>query len=194
LKPLFKQQKKRSAFQGEFKIIQTFVNIKIIVPMAIGLFKWLMIAVLNVIHPFHISTTEINHNASDKTFEISCKVFTDDLESVLTKQYHTKADLSAITMKAAMDTLVKKYINSHLTVNADGKTLGMKYLGFEKENEAIYAYLQVDNISTVKKIVIANSILYDLYDDQISIIHVIVGGNRKSTKLDYPANKASFEF
>jgi Domain of unknown function (DUF6702) len=162
--------------------------------MAIGLFKWLMIAVLNVIHPFHVSTTEINHNASDKTFEISCKVFTDDFESVLTKQYHTKADLSAITMKAAMDTLVKKYINSHLAVNADGKTLGMKYLGFEKENEAIYAYLQVDNISTVKKIVITNSILYDLYDDQISIIHVIVGGNRKSTKLDYPANKASFEF
>ena len=47
-------------------------------------------------HPFHVSTTEINHNTSDKTLEISCKVFTDDFESALTKQYHTKADLSAV--------------------------------------------------------------------------------------------------
>jgi hypothetical protein len=97
-------------------------------------------------------------------------------------------------MKAAMDTLVKRYINSHLLLSADGRILVMKYLGFEKENEAVYAYLQVDNISTIKKIVITDSILYDLYDDQISIIHFIVGGNRKSTKLDYPATRASFEF
>ncbi|HKB43609.1 MAG TPA: DUF6702 family protein [Chitinophagaceae bacterium] len=146
------------------------------------------------LHPFHVSTTEINHNASDKTLEISCKVFIDDFESALAKQYHTKADLSAVNMKTAMDTLVKKYIKNHLLLNADGKTLVMKYLGFEKENEAIYAYLEVDNISAVKKIEVTDTILYDLYDDEISIVHVIVGGNRKSTKLDYPATRASIEF
>jgi hypothetical protein len=146
------------------------------------------------LHPFHVSTTEINHNALDKTLEISCKVFADDFESALAKQYHTKTDLSAINMKKAMDTLVKKYINSHLLLNAGGKTLVMTYLGFEKENEVVYAYLQVDNISTLKNIEVTDSILYDLYDDQISIIHVIVGGNRKSTKLDYPATKAIFDF
>ena len=146
------------------------------------------------LHPFHVSTTEINYNATDKTLEVSCKIFTDDFESALKKQYHTKTDLSAVNMKTAMDTLVKKYIISHLQINADGKKAIMKYLGFEKENEAAYAYLEVDNISSVKKVEITNSILYDLYDDQLSIIHVIVGGNRKSTKLDYPATKASFEF
>ena len=145
-------------------------------------------------HPFHVSTTEINHNASDKTLEISCKLFTDDFESALVKQYHTKADLSAVNMKTAMDTLVKKYINGHLMLNADGKTLVMKYLGFEKESEAVYAYLQVDNVSSLKKIEVTDSILYELYDDQIGIIHFIVGGNRKSTKLDYPDTKAIFDF
>src|SRR6476661_2375693 len=34
-------------------------------------------------HPFHVSTTEINHNATDKTLEISCRIFTDDFESCL---------------------------------------------------------------------------------------------------------------
>ena len=61
------------------------------------------------LHPFHVSTTEINHNATDKTLEISCRIFIDDFESCLSKQYHTKADLSAANVKTTMDTLVKKY-------------------------------------------------------------------------------------
>jgi hypothetical protein len=147
-----------------------------------------------VTHPFHVSTTEINHNATDKSLEISCRIFIDDFETCLSKIYHTKADLSAASMKTSMDTLVKKYISSHLQIKADGKAMPVKYLGFEKQDEAVYAYFESDNIATVKKVDVTNSILYDLYDDQISIIHVIVRGNRKSTKLDNPAKQASFDF
>jgi hypothetical protein len=145
-------------------------------------------------HPVHISTTEINHNAADKTLEVSCRVFIDDFETCLSKVYHTKIDLSAASMKVAMDTLVKKYLSSHLQLKADDKTVQMQYLGFEKESEAVYAYLQVDNVAAVKKVEVINSILYDLYDDQISIIHVIVGGNRKSTRLNYPDRQAVISF
>jgi len=146
------------------------------------------------LHPFHVSTTEINHNSTDKTLEISCRIFIDDFESCLSKQYHTKADLSAASMKTSMDTLVKKYLNTHLQIKADGRAVPIHYLGFEKEDEAANAFFEADNISTVKKVEITNSILHDLYDDQMNIIHVVVGGNRKSTKLDYPNKEASFSF
>ena len=145
-------------------------------------------------HPFHVSTTEINHNAADKTLEISCKIFVDDFESCLSKQYHTKADLSAASMKTAMDSLVKKYLLSHLLVKADGRAVAIHYLGFEKEDVATNIYLEAENISSVKKVEVNDSILQDLYDDQINIIHVVVGGNRKSTKLDAPNKDASFTF
>src|SRR5437868_3729191 len=61
-------------------------------------------------HPLHVSTTEINHNATDKSLEISCRLFVDDFEACLSKQYHTKVDLSAANVKTAMDSLVKKYL------------------------------------------------------------------------------------
>ncbi|MEI8059397.1 MAG: DUF6702 family protein, partial [Ferruginibacter sp.] len=32
-------------------------------------------------HPLFVSVTEIEHNAKDKTLEISCKIFTDDFEN-----------------------------------------------------------------------------------------------------------------
>jgi hypothetical protein len=145
-------------------------------------------------HPFHVSTTEINHNAADKILEISCRLFVDDFESCLSKRFHTKADLSAASVKTSMDTLVKKYLSTHLQIKADGKAAPMQYLGFEKEDEAVNVYFEVDNIVSVKKFEINDSILYDLYDDQMNIIHVVVAGNRKSTKLDYPNREAVFGY
>lgn len=41
------------------------------------------------LHPFHVSTTEINHNAKDKSLEITCRIFTDDFEAILGKNYKT---------------------------------------------------------------------------------------------------------
>ena len=37
-------------------------------------------------HPIFVSVTQIDHNATDKTLEISCKIFTDDFEQTLRQQ------------------------------------------------------------------------------------------------------------
>lgn len=145
-------------------------------------------------HPFHVSVVEINHNAKDKTLEISCKVFTDDFEDALTKKYNTKVDLVHPNDKSAMDKLVHDYINNHLSIKADDKTSVMNYLGYEVDHEAVYAYLQVNDVQFLKKAIVTDSILHDLFTDQIGIIHVIVNGNRKSMKIDYPVSQAMFQF
>jgi hypothetical protein len=145
-------------------------------------------------HPYHVSVVELNHNATDKTFEISCKIFTDDFEKVLAQNYKTKVDLINTPDKKAMDSLIKKYVTAHLSFKADGKPVQFTYLGFEREQEAVYSYLQVDNIAAVKKIEITNKVMHDLFDDQINLMHITVGGKRQSTKLDYPSEQASFSF
>lgn len=146
------------------------------------------------LHPFHVSVVEINHNAADKTLEISCKIFTDDFEKVLAKNYNTKVDLINPPDKKAMDSVVKKYIFSHLSVTADGKPGQLVYVGFERDAEAIFSYVQIDNVASVKKIDVTNKLMHDMFDDQVNIVHVIVNGNRKSTKLDYPGVNASINF
>jgi len=187
------------------KIRRTFVNKKTIVLMASSFYKWLFIPCLGVLlssaspdntHPFHVSVVEINHNATDKTLEISCKIFTDDFEKVLVQNYKTKVDLTnpPSADRKEMDSLVKKYIFSHLAVSVDGKPGALSYLGFEKDAEAVYSYVQVDNVGSVKKVELINKLMHDMFTDQVNIIHVIVKGERKSTKLDYPATAAKIEF
>ena len=170
--------------------------------MAASVFKWLILPLLATVllsarpHPFHVTVIEINHNATDKTLEISCKLFTDDFEKVLAQNYKLKVDLTnpPAADRKAMDSVVKKYILSHFSVSVDGKPGFLSYLGFEKENEAVYCYVQVENVPSVKKVEFTNKLMQDMFTDQVNIVHVIVKGERKSTKLDYPATAAKVEF
>jgi hypothetical protein len=147
-----------------------------------------------LIHPLYITVTEINHNPKDKTLEISCKMFTNDFEAVLEKETHAKVDLSDVKNKTATDKLIAGYIQRHLLLKLDGRAAVLQFVGSEKEEDGTWSYFQVNNISTVKKIDVSNSLLYDNFDQEINIMHASVGGVKKSTRLDYPSAAASFEF
>ncbi len=162
--------------------------------MVAGLFKWFSIGVLALTHPFFVSVTEVEHNARDKTLEISSKIFTDDLEAVLLKNYGTLVDFKKTNEKASQDKLVADYLKKHLVLKADGKPLNLDYVGFEEEREAIWVYCQVTGVATVKKLEMDISILHDYTNSQINLVHATVGGDRKSNKLDYPKRNVVFEW
>ena len=147
-----------------------------------------------LVHPLHVSVTEIIHNAGENVLEISCRIFTDDFESVLAKHYKRKIDLVNPPDRAAMETLVSDFMRRHLVLKADGKPLSLSYLGYERDNDAVYSYLQVENIPAPKKLELTNTILHDVFTDQINLMHITIGGQRKSIKLDYPEKLAGFDF
>ena len=180
--------------------------------MAAMLFKWFFLSITSMMfsapannfatsgthvsapHPFYISVTEINHNAKDKILEISCKMIADDFEQILEKNYKTQLDISSAKDKPNFDRLIPDYMGRHFNLVVDGKPVKQTYVGYEKDKESVYCYFQVDNIASLKKLNIVNSILHDFNDTQINIMHVTVNGKRQSTKLDYPDTQASFSF
>jgi len=146
------------------------------------------------VHPLYVTVTEINHNAKDKTLEVSCKIFTNDFEAALEKTLHTKTDLSDPKDKKATDKSVSDYIQRHLQLKVDGKQVVIEFVGSEKETDATWSYFQVNNIATVKKLEITNSLLYETYEGEINLMHLTVSGNRKSEKLTNPERNVVFEF
>jgi len=173
--------------------------------MAVSLFKWLSLSAFlfftkpneneaTKLHPLYVTVTEINHNAKDKTLEISCKIFTNDFETALEKVYHTKTDLSEPKDKNAADKLVSDYIQKHFQIKVDGKPVTLQFVGSEKQTDATWSYFQVNNIASVKKIEIMNNLLYETFEGQIAIMHVMASGNRQSTKITSPEANATFDF
>ena len=166
--------------------------------MASILYKWLLAFVLTNFganhHPIFVTVTEIEYNANEKTLEISCKIFVDDFEKSLRKKYNTKIDLQDAKLKAEMSHLINDYLQKHLSISADGKKASLQFLGFELQEEAVICYFEAKNIAKLGKIELVNNILYEGNPQQMGIIHVMVNGVRKSSRLNNPEEKATFSF
>ena len=137
-------------------------------------------------HPIHVSATEVNYNGQDNKLEVTCTLFVDDFELGLKKQYHSKADLQKPALHTAMDVLVKNYLHDHLQIKNGNSAMPLNYLGFEINKEAVNIYLESDKTPTPKKVGIEVSLLHNIFTDQINIVHISVGGVRKSGKIEYP--------
>lgn len=166
--------------------------------MAAILYKWLLAFALTNFgvntHPIFVSVTEIEHNAVEKTLEISCKLFVDDFEKSLRKKYNTKIDLLDVKLKTAMNQLVNDYFQKHLSISTDGKKANLQFLGFELQEEGVICYFEAKNIAKVQNIELINNILYEYSAQQMGIIHIMVNGIRKSSRLNNPDEKVSYSF
>ena len=165
--------------------------------MVISICKWLLAGFLLLPHgeshakneskhPFYVTVTEINYNAKDKTLELSCKIFTNDFESVLEKYSGTKIDLSDPKDKSTSDRAITGYIVKHLQVNLDNHPVELQFVGSEKESDGTWSYFQAINLNPFKKIDITNSLLYESFDNEINLMHVVVNGNRQSKRVSNP--------
>ncbi|MBW8684064.1 DUF6702 family protein [Chitinophaga rhizophila] len=161
--------------------------------MGVLLYKWLVTAWL-AWHPFYVSVTEIVHNKASNELEISCRIFADDLENALKKQSKGPLDIIHPANRAATDSLIAGYLRKHLFITADGKPVRLQYLGYKIEEEAAWCFLSAEKILPFRKAHVRNDILYENHPNQINMIHIILNGIRKSTKLDNPEAAADFSF
>ena len=83
---------------------------------------------------------------------------------------------------------------AHPEALVDGRPVALHFVGSEKENDGTWSYFQVNDVAAVKKIEAVDELLYDSFNQQINIMHVTVGDQRKSTRLDYPEAGAVFEY
>lgn len=145
-------------------------------------------------HPFHMSVFEISHNAKNKSIEITCKLISEDLESILRTKNGIAIDLTAEADKEKNEKMINSYLQENFSLKADGTPLVLKLIGYEKEKESVYAYFEVAAIDSLKALEVRNSVFYDLSKDQAHIVHAIVGGKRQSKKLNHPETALEFQF
>ena len=152
------------------------------------LFTFLLTFVVSAkpIHPYHVGSVEINYNAKTKTFEISAKFFLDDLENSLNAKYNKTLHFGEEKSKAGLDQALENYFAEYFKLKSNNKFLKINYLGFEEDKESVNVYLESEATEMPKKVETAVSLLYSFFDDQMTIVHIIVNGERKSSKLNYP--------
>ena len=160
--------------------------------MVTAVVQWILLSLLNFFHPFYISMTEIQHNKKTQSLEISVRIFSDDLERSIRKNYNGKVDLMNVSDKSNSIKILTAYLQKHLVLRADGKTLIANFEGFEIKEGSVWSYLEVPGIPSIKTLEITNDILHEYQNLQVNFVHVKANKTDKTEKMDYPEKYLRF--
>jgi hypothetical protein len=149
----------------------------IIISMALGL---LFLAA----HPIHVSVTDVEFVPAKKELQVIVRIFTDDLE----KQIRSEKNLPQLDIlnpgnAQSSDTLFSDYLKQHLSFTVNGQKRAYKYIGFEEETGSVFNYLLIRGVDRLDKLDVRNDILFDIYDDQVNLVHVTIGEDIRTMKF-----------
>lgn len=145
-------------------------------------------------HPYFVSVTEIHVNPKQQSVNISCSMFTDDLESAIKSIYRISPDLQKQLQAKEILDYIFQYLQKRLSITMGNEPLKYELVGCENIEESTWAYLEGTYSLETKSVQISNSILFDFLDEQTNMVHVYWGEERKSTKLNNPNSTYIFQF
>ena len=135
-------------------------------------------------HKFYVSTSSITYLPKRNTIHITTQIFIDDLELALS-QYNKSIVLAPDSNTHLVDSLCLIYFNKHLILKTNNNTLYHEFIGKKYDRDIGIFHLEVNTSSEIPNtLVVNNSVLFDLFDDQKNLIHFKVNQKRKSYLLN----------
>ena len=145
-----------------------------------SLFLLLILAcpVFGKVHPFHSSAGECVFNPKEKVWEISIRLFQDDLELGLS----TFTGRRFIFQEGPQtDKILDSYLRKHLGIQVNQKlTTPYRYLGWEASKDVIWVYVEIPTEQLLKGMKWENSLLAEIFPDQTNLFHVSRGEQKHS--------------
>ncbi len=130
-------------------------------------------------HDYHVSVTQMQYNTSSKLFEVSIRIFTDDLELALSKSNQNKR--FTIRNNDQNDTYVSAYLQKRFLLrNAQKGIQVLKYVGKEQEEDATWIYLEIPAPLPVSGLSLENSVLAEIFDDQVNMTNILLPSGKKT--------------
>ncbi|MGQ0829111.1 MAG: DUF6702 family protein [Bacteroidota bacterium] len=146
------------------------------------------------IHKYYFSFTEIRVDTQKATLNVSCKVFTDDLEVALNNAYGKKIALADVKQNKEAQNLLNKYIEDRFKISVTGKVLELEFVGYENEADVTWFYMEVPKFAEKGAVTVQNSILFETFPEQTNVIQFYWDQVNKSHKLVNPEKEVMFEF
>ncbi|MCX7862611.1 MAG: hypothetical protein N2449_06415 [Bacteroidales bacterium] len=147
----------------------------LLLSMFLGLSLWLQS------HPVHITVVNIEPKADKAVFEVSCKIFTDDLEHAILLYSQNNIMLTQNRPVSNIHQLLCDYIASKLMIYINNKAIPKEKIRFIKYTvveDATWIYLEYPITSKINSLEIFNDLLNQLYPDMTNLV-IINWGNEE---------------
>ena len=166
----------------------------------IRLFTILLITTTSFGHEYHVAIINMEHNKDSSSLEITLKVNTKDLNSVLRDLYKKNPELNTTNELTYTDSLLTIYLHKNMEIKVDSMEKRMKYIGYEHEEEFTYIYIEYKNIKQINTLYINCTLLSEVglsdhgHSHQSNLINVKANGKTKSLYLNPHNREATIEF
>jgi hypothetical protein len=130
-------------------------------------------------HEFHTSITDARYNPKNQTYELSVRVFADDLEEALSRRHKATIRLDR---SERVNKLMAEYLQTHLAISAvKGTRAAQKFLGAQEEADAVWLYLEIPAGKVPSgQLWVQNALLIEVFEDQTNILNLEVAGKKRS--------------
>ena len=144
-----------------------------------------------VAHKFYVSVTHIEYAEEKKAIQITTRIFIDDLEQVLNNRYDIRAAMATEEEEPALDSYIGKYLNGKLRIRIDEEDRAYTFLGKEYKDDLVVCYLEIEGIDLEKlnTLEVTNDVLTEIFEEQQNVVHLRIGGKKKSFILVRGNNK-----
>ncbi len=124
-------------------------------------------------HPVHVSFTNIEYVQDNKQFQILIKIFADDFDLILKKNYNVFLNLQNGKKPNDYEKTVSKYILSHFKIfidNKDYSSTKLKFSNLELKEKAVWLHYTLKYKGNSTRFELWNSMMTDLYYDQTNLL------------------------
>jgi hypothetical protein len=140
-------------------------------------------------HDVHISMCELRFNEETSTFQVSLKIFIDDLEVALKKEGLPSLSLGTPKENADANEIITSYLDKYFKIEMDGKKLPLRFDGKEisEDFQAVWCYLEFkDELTHPRMCKLTNNILLDIFSDQRNIMDIKMNKSHKAYTILSP--------
>jgi len=129
-------------------------------------------------HPLHSTITELVLDPSRGTVRATVRVFADDLRSAVARAAHGG---TLPPTGAAWDAAVVAYATSAIALqDASGRAVPLRSCGLRRTGDLLWVCLEGGVARDVRTLQLRNTMLCELYEDQVNVVQGVVGGTRRS--------------
>ena len=129
-------------------------------------------------HPLHTSLAELAYNPSARTVQVSLRVFVDDFSSAVLRGKPAAPDAPVVV---PADAAMFRYVTERFTLfDRAGRVVPLSWCGARRVGEQLFLCLRAPAAASPAGGRIRNTLLSELFTDQVNIVQASYGGRRRT--------------
>lgn len=121
----------------------------------------------------------MQYNPAARSFEVSIRIFTDDLERALSQSHSNQRFV--VKDNDQNDRFVEAYIRkSFVLTDSQKNPAALKYIGKEQEADATWVYLEIPFQGSLNGYQLRNVTLMEVFDDQVNMTNIKIQSGKKT--------------